>query len=319
MRILAGIAAALGAFALAAAALCGILHLALDDPPVPGAGEIPAVHETRYRVAVLGDSQKGLRNLANLLREIRKEDVRFVLHTGDLVADNDDGHYRLAALALRRGNLGVPFLAVPGNHDVKGGDERFRRRLGPPERAFVAGRAAFVLLDNALGAPPDPARIERTLAALPPHEAAVLAFHIPPFDAQGNVLPGYEPFLGWLRRAPRVRYVLSGHVHDYVRREVGPAVLIANGVGGDYESWQLRQKVYATILEVDGGRISDRTLELPPEHGLVENFEHLALGHVAEAFRRRPPACWAATALVAFLTGLSWGIWRPGDRSARIS
>ncbi|MFN3484599.1 MAG: metallophosphoesterase family protein [Planctomycetota bacterium] len=319
MRTLAGVAAALGALALAAAALCGILHLALDNPSFPGAGEIPAVPESRYRVAVLGDSQKGLRNLANLLREIRKENVRFILHTGDLVSDNDDGHYRLAALALRRGNPGVPFLAVPGNHDVKGGYERFERRLGPPERAFVAGRVAFVLLDNALGAPPDPSRIERRLATLPPHEVAVLAFHVPPFDARGNVLPGYEPFLEWLKRAPRVRYALCGHVHDYVRREVGNAILIANGVGGDYESWQLRQKVYATILEVDGDRIADRTLELSPEHGLVENLEHLALGHVAETFRGRPVACWSATALVALGTGLGWGFRRLGTRPARIS
>jgi predicted phosphodiesterase len=318
MRVLAPAAAALGALALVAAALCGLVHLALDDPPVPGAGEIPSVTEPRYRVAVLGDSQKGLRNLANLLRKIRNENVRFILHTGDLVSNNDDGHYRLAALALRRGNPDVPFLAVPGNHDIKGGYERFEQRLGPPERAFVAGRVAFALFDNALGAPPDPARIERTLAALPPHEAAVLAFHIPPFDARGDVLPGHEPFLEWLRRAPRVRYVLSGHVHDYVRRRIGDAVLIANGVGGDYESWQLRQKVYATILEVDGDRIADRTLELPPEHGLVENFEHLALGHVGEAYRRHPALAWGATMLTAFLTGLGWGF-RRRDRRARIA
>jgi len=74
--------------------------------------------------------------------------------------------------------------------------------------------------------------------------------------------------------------------------------VIANGVGGDYESWQLRQKVYATILEVDGRKLSDRAIERAPEHGFVENLEHLAIGHVAEAFRRKGWLCWPAVGLL---------------------
>ncbi len=297
--------AVLGTLLLAFALLCGILDLAIGRRPMP------RDHSTRtgggkVRVAVLGDSQKGLANLSNLLREVLKERPDVVLHTGDLVSTNDEGHYRLAALYMERGGLRRDLVVVPGNHDVKNGTERFERELGPLERSFTVGRVGFVLLDNADGRPPDPARLESRIREAGAPEAVVLAMHVPPFDARGEPFPKYAPFLEWLERTPRVKYVLAGHVHAYVRKQVGGAVVIANGVGGDYESWQLSQKVYATILEIDGSRITDRTIVLPPEHGLVENLEHFAVGHFAEAYRAQPLLCWGGTVALAGLVAWAW-------------
>ena len=107
--------------------------------------------------------------------------------------------------------------------------------------------------------------------------------------------------MAWLERGSKVKYVLSGHVHAYVRRPVGSAVVIANGVGGDYDSWQHDQKVHATILEVDGTSIGDRPLVLEPAHGLRENFEHLAVAHV-------PP--WLAWGGALALGGAAVLCWR---------
>jgi 3',5'-cyclic AMP phosphodiesterase CpdA len=255
---------------------------------------------TRYRVAVLGDSQKGLANLSNLLRCVKEEKVDFILHTGDLVSTNDEGHYRLVALYLERAGIDVPMIVVPGNHDLKGSPERFRREIGPLELSFVRGSITFATLDNASGKPPE--------GRLPAGDA-VLAMHVPPFDVSGKPLAAYGPFLEDLQKS-RVKVLLSGHVHDYIRKEIGATVAIANGVGGDYESWQLKQKVYATILEVDGTSIRDRVVELPPEHGLVENLEHFAVGHVAQAYRDGPFLAWAGTALLAVLAGASFGFAR---------
>jgi 3',5'-cyclic AMP phosphodiesterase CpdA len=259
-----------------------------------------------YRVAVIGDSQKGLANLRNLVRRVQQEDLRAIFHTGDLVAHNDEGHYRLTALYLSRAGLELPFIAVPGNHDVKGGTARFERAYGPLEKTVDLGKAAFVGLDNSLSGPPDLGRLERRISALGPREAVVLLMHIPPLDVRGETVPGYGPFLGWLEKEPRVKYVLAGHIHTYLRKTVGSAVVIANGVGGDYESWQLGQKVFATILEVNGARISDRTVDLPPEHGVIENLEHFAIGHLAEAYRSRPALCWGGTALLAGIVLWAW-------------
>lgn len=276
-------------------ALCGGVDLAVGSPRMPFTQWTPPAG--RYRVAVLGDTQKGLTNLVRLMEALRKEEPALYLHTGDLVSDNDDAHYRLAAHVLSRCGGPYPFLVAPGNHDVKRDPSRFERWIGPRERVVVAGRLAFVVLDNSSGAPPDTAALDRLLA---PHEAAVLLMHVPPFDAKGEPFPEYRPFLDWLGRSPRVKYVLSGHVHAYVRRPVGSAIAIANGVGGDYESWRHDQKVHATILDVDGASITDRPLVIEPAHGIRENLEHLAVAHVP------PWLAWGGALALAGAAALCW-------------
>ena len=76
------------------------------------------------------------------------------------------------------------------------------------------------------------------------------------------------------------------------------------GLWPDY--FDLDQKVYATILEIDGAKITDRRIELEPVHEVWENIEHLAIGHVAEAYRRKPVLCWPATVLLAGAVGWGW-------------
>ena len=311
-RKIAWVVAVSGLLVLAAAAACGAVNAVLGHRPMPAlVGNRPDLQasKSKYRVAVLGDSQKGIANLRNVLRAVKAEDVDFILQTGDLVSTNDEGHYRLAALTLERAELPVRMAIVPGNHDLKEGPERFERECGSLEFRFRRGSVVFVVINNAFGPPPFLERLDEMLKGLQADDAVVLAMHVPPFDAEGAVQPGYEPFLAWLEKS-RVKYLLCGHVHGYFKKQVGGATVLVNGVGGDYDKWQLDQKVYATILEVDGTTITDRAIELPPEHALRENIEHLAIGHVAEAYRRRPAGCWGATVLIAMLVGISIGVLR---------
>ncbi len=309
MRIAAWIAAVLGTLVLALLGVCGAVDLLAGDPPWPMPRPAPDTAGPRFRVAVLGDAQKGIGNLANILDAAAKEKVDLILQTGDLVASNDEGHYRLAALTFRRSALRVPMAVVPGNHDVKGGPARFERILGPLEWTFRRGQVTFMVVNNAFGDPPDLARLEERVAAAR-DDAVVLAMHVPPFGVKGDVLPAFLPFVNWLEKS-RVRYLLCGQIHDYIRHPIGRTVVIANGVGGDYESWQLGQKAVVTILEIDGTAIADRRIDLPPVHGIGANWEHLALGHVGEAYRARPWLCWPATALLAGLVAAAGRrLWR---------
>jgi 3',5'-cyclic AMP phosphodiesterase CpdA len=311
-----------GLLVLAADATCALGNLRFGHESMPAVvgnrhpatpwGPRPRVVQPpreQYRVGVLGDGQKGLANLANIIRAVKAEGVDFILQTGDLVSTNDEGHYRLAALTLRRADLRVPLYVVPGNHDLKGGSERFEREIGPLEVQFPWARVTYVIVNNASGDPPDLGRLDEILGKVEARHAVVLAMHVPPFDLQGEVQKGYEPFVAWLGKS-RVKYLLCGHVHGYFKKVVGGTTVIVNGVGGDYDRWQFDQKVYATILEVDGTTITDRAIELPPEHGFQENLEHLAIGHVVEAYRRRPLLVWGATFLVAALVGVSIGVIR---------
>lgn len=296
----------IAAWGVAGGGTLGLLFLALcalwdaGDASMPVSGD-PGDPGDRYAVAVLGDTQKGLGSFADLLVELRKSDPALYLHSGDLVSRNDEGHYRLAARALRKAGLGRPLWVAPGNHDVKDGTDRFRKAFGRLEDVRVLGKVAYVLVDNHDGTPPPLERLDALMAGAPPHETAVVVMHVPPIDLEGNLHPPYAPFMEWLGRN-RVSYLMCGHIHDYVRREIGDTVVIANGVGGDYDSWQLEQAVYATLLEVDGASVTDRAVRIPPRHGILENLEHLAVGHVAEGFRRRPAVSWTGTVLLLLLT-----------------
>lgn len=260
--------------------------------------------QPRFRIGVLGDSQKGLASLRDITGRLLREDIALLLHTGDLVSNNDEGHYRLARRALTRGGAQVMPYVAPGNHDVKGGDARFRTWCGEPEKSLLFSGVAVVLIDNAMGGPPDLKRVEARIAAASPHRRVILAMHQPPFDAEGNPKPEFAGFLGWLEGS-KVDYLLCGHVHAYLKKKVGATTVIVNGVGGDYDSWQTGQPVYATVLDVDAASIGDRRIEIEPVHEVWENVEHLAIGHVAEAYRRHPFACWLGTLLLA--GGVGWG------------
>lgn len=262
---------------------------------------------TPYRVGVLGDSQKGLANLRNIARAVRNEKVSVLLHTGDLVSNNDDGHYRLAWQYLQMAGCDMPIVA-PGNHDLKGGSDRFVAWFEELEQSFTERGVAFVILNNAFGNPlPNSKHVEDMIAAAGPHQAVVVAMHQPPFDVQGNAKPEYADFLAWLEKS-KVDYLVCGHVHGYLKKKVGDTTVIINGVGGDSDKWQFDQKVYATILEIDGSKITDRSIVLDPVHEIWENVEHLAIGHIAEAYRRRPIPCWGGTLLLA--GGVAWAFRR---------
>jgi 3',5'-cyclic AMP phosphodiesterase CpdA len=292
-----------GTLALLFLVSVGLVHLLFLVSELPGPTDPPP---KEFRVGVLGDAQKGLANLRNITNALLRERVRFLLQTGDLVSDNDEGHYRLARRYLERGGWDAWPVMTPGNHDLKGGDERFQRLVGSLERSFTLDGVAFVLVNNAHANPiPTPAHLEERIAAAGPHRAVVLAMHQPPFDVQGQPKPQYAEFLAWLEKS-KVDYLLCGHVHGYIKKKVGNATVIINGVGGDYDKWQLDQKVYATILEIDGSTLTDRRIELEPAHEIWENVEHLAIGHIGEAYRQKPFLCWGGTFLLVL--GVGWAI-----------
>src|SRR5205809_7090813 len=99
-RKLAWTVAVAGLLALSADAGCALINMALGHwsmPAFAGNRHRPSrgVDELqgKYRVGVLGDAQKGLANLANIIRAVKAEGVDFMIQTGDLISSNDEGHY----------------------------------------------------------------------------------------------------------------------------------------------------------------------------------------------------------------------------------
>ena len=164
------------------------------------------------------------------------------LSLGDIV---DDDLSLYPALNARTASIGVPWLHVPGNHDLDfdaADDARslstFRNTFGPDTVAWEEGAATFITLDDVVYRPGQtPAYIgglrdeqfrflEAYLPTVRRDGLLVIGVHIPFFDAA----PGRETF----RHADRARLfallqpfphvlLLSGHSHTQRHVLHGPS------------------------------------------------------------------------------------------------
>lgn len=162
-----------------------------------------------------------------------RHDARLGLSLGDIV--NDDLTL-YADMNRVTASLGVPWLHVPGNHDLDFDATRdedalltFRNVFGPDTYAWEEPQASFIVLDDVVYQPGRKpsyvgglredqfAFLQAYLATLPKDRRVVISAHIPFFDP----MPGVETF----RRADRERLfamlqehtqvlLLSAHTHN---------------------------------------------------------------------------------------------------------
>ena len=199
----------------------------------------------RLEVLVMADPQvKNAADVDYYARDIiadiaARPQAAFGMSLGDIV---DDELSLYPALNVHTASLGIPWLHVPGNHDLDfdaaddaGSLLTYRHTFGPDTFAWEEQGAAFVLLDNVIYQPGQRpvytgglredqfAFLESYLATLPDGQMVVVGAHIPFFDTHPD--PALETF----RSADRERLfrllerfdkvlLLSGHGH--VQRHV---------------------------------------------------------------------------------------------------
>ena len=157
------------------------------------------------------------------------------LSLGDIVNDDLSLYPAMKAATAR---LGVPWLHVPGNHDLDfdaSGDEAslstFRREFGPDTLAWEEPQAVFVTLDDVVYRPGQKpayvgglredqfAFLQAYLPTVPRDRLLVVAAHIPFFDAAAEGQPptfrvaDRERLFALLREFPHV-LLLSAHTHN---------------------------------------------------------------------------------------------------------
>ncbi|MEN1960120.1 calcineurin-like phosphoesterase family protein [Luteimonas sp. MJ246] len=220
-------------------------------------GDFPLLHEAGARdgarsVLVFADPQvKSAADIDYYARDIvapllggaaRGADLGISL--GDIVDDVVDLYPAINAVTTR---LGVPWLHVPGNHDLDPGASAdrsslsaFRASYGPDTFAWEEGAATFVLLDDVVklrgkrpayvgGLREDQfAFLEAWLPGVPKERLLVLGVHIPLFDtaAAGGAetfrSADRERLFALLQPFPKV-LVLSGHRHTQRHHRHGVA------------------------------------------------------------------------------------------------
>ena len=163
-----------------------------------------------------------------------------VVVSGDLVEVPDD------AATLRQvrevlDELGVPYVTVPGNHDVKtpGENAVYEAEFGAVPRVERVGDALFLMFDSFGGLPvadrtdedrecfentgcwldgrvdsPQFVAMQRCLGAGERWRLAVVHHHLEPSpEAQVNALQNADEFVRWCA-GHGVSYVFVGHLHE---------------------------------------------------------------------------------------------------------
>lgn len=170
---------------------------------------------------------------AELAGEVRRHAPDLVVVSGDLTQRAKPRQFRAAAVFLR--GLGVPYLSVPGNHDIP--LYPVHRRIFTPYRQYrrnvcdereptaLVGESTVVvgfdttapyLIVEGHAAPFRIGRWERRLAALPKDRIRIAVAHHPVLAAgdgeEKHLLRGARAFAGMLARNG-FRLLLGGHLH----------------------------------------------------------------------------------------------------------
>jgi 3',5'-cyclic AMP phosphodiesterase CpdA len=224
------------------------VFLGASTPPVYG----PALQKKggeatsdSFRFAVLSDSHKGWGIFMPIMKKIAGDEYHFAVHLGDIVQHSSEDRYGFFFKKLAEIKRKPPIYFVPGNHDISKKDgtysmENFRRYCGRDQYWFSLGKAAFVVLNDALSTiPEDQFRwLESTLRDIKGTFTHIFVFmHVPPFDpraGQDYCLPKSdgERFMALMEKY-RVDYVFSGHIHCYSRNVInGITYIVIPSAGG---------------------------------------------------------------------------------------
>lgn len=204
-----------------------------------------------------------------------------LVHTGDLVHDGSMAAYQRLHATLS--GLGRPVRVVPGNHDDRGTLRTvFAADPVSAARTLVLGDWTIIGLDSlqpgaVTGRLSDAelAGLDAALAGLTTRWA-LIALHHPPMavgtpwlDAIGLEAP--EPLLARIEAAPRVRALISGHVHSaFDGRWRGCRVLSTPATAAQFLAG-------ADTFTTDPARPVFRWLDLRADGGLDTGLVHVPL------------------------------------------
>lgn len=177
--------------------------------------------KTSLRFAVISDTQRRYDETEAAVEMLnRRDDLDFVLHTGDLADFGMRAEFERQRDILNK--LKMPYVALLGNHDcLATGEEIFSRIFGEPDFAFTAGDVRFVCLNtNSLEyghdrPVPDFEFIRRQRTDFPAQaRKTVVVMHADPLSEQfdRNVAPFFQRMIC---EFPELQCCIHGHGHRF--------------------------------------------------------------------------------------------------------
>lgn len=202
-------------------------NLEFKDLTAQNVARIKALESTyanrpSFQFALIADTQGFFAETEDLVQDINRRNVAFVLHGGDLTnyAFTDEFERMHRALA----KLQAPYVTVIGNHDCLGdGDKIYQEMYGPLNHTFTFLQNKFIFLNTNFleffdDAIPDVNWLEQELQNTPATVVnKFVVAHIAPHNLEAN--RNKEQAVASLMRQYNVRLSLHGHTHGYKDEE----------------------------------------------------------------------------------------------------
>jgi 3',5'-cyclic AMP phosphodiesterase CpdA len=237
----------------------------------------------RFRFAAFGDTRDGHNVHRAVVEAVNREEVDFLLHTGDMVESGGRQDQWMRFFQIERPLLvDTPIVPAVGNHDMSGRDY-FRRYFlhskWADDRHYYAfdwGQLRVVTVDSGIECRDGCAQYafaERALAeGARRGQLMVLALHHPPYSSgkHGSATDIQKPITELARRHG-VELVITGHDHNYERtRPIDGTVYVVSGSAGApvrpvQPRWftaEARTEPHYVLVDVEGSRLIVRGVNL---------------------------------------------------------
>jgi Icc-related predicted phosphoesterase len=265
------------AFLLLAGYLAWFLGTRTSAQPIlPPAGQVlSASYPVRF--AVIGDNRGNMNVFERVLDSIKADGVSFIIHGGDLVRRCNELEYEWLLHELAEQRLGIPFCAVPGNHDIlessPSDEDAYRlycRAFGPRRYWFACGDILFIAFDNAreICRGDDLQWLNDTVSRLRPgYRTCFVYMHVPPRDPRAGHQHSLDEAdakkLLAILRAGGVTAVFASHIHAYLADNIdGLPVYITGGGGAQLED--PLGTFHYLLCQVDAsGQLTVRKVDIP--------------------------------------------------------
>lgn len=260
-----------------------------------------------FNFAVIGDIQREIKKLPLMMDALKKGPaVSFIVQTGDAVAHADSGHYRLFLNELAQCGLEVPLFVVPGNHDAKNDHENFfHTYFGSRKFWFEYGNALFIMVDTARGGWDDEKSdwlrnvLESRKAGN--HHVFLFMHQLPTSSegAEGYFIDQIDMRLSKLIEDYGVDYVLSGHWHEYRRKEWRGTTFVVNGEDDDFDTHKEGAAFCYNLVRVGESMIEDQRVELQPGYSTLvfSTLQDSLIAHLGDFLMKSP---WTGLGMVLF-------------------
>jgi predicted phosphodiesterase len=187
-----------------------------------------------FSYVVLGDTQGRNDLFENMTSMINECEPDFILHCGDMTTMGTEEQFEEFLKVCDR--LDAPIFTTPGNHDIKGSSDIYKKFFGPLDYSFSIDGYKFISMDSSKQLIGSGKLTWLENESIDKSSNNILFTHVPPFSSQMPehlyLDPDDPEKLMEVLEKNRFEYCFSGHLHLYNYSKKNGVNYITTGGGG---------------------------------------------------------------------------------------